>query len=72
MSSQVRRTAIRRLQDTFHWEEWPKEITRHTAVRYWLALDGNPLPIAEQLGHSVDRLNTHDRALVTRTDADRF
>ncbi|MBL9138668.1 MAG: hypothetical protein JNK85_22555 [Verrucomicrobiales bacterium] len=72
LSSQVRRTAIRRLRDTLQWAEWPKDITRHTAASYWLALDGNPVHIAEQLGHSVDQLKTHYKALVTRADAERF
>jgi integrase len=51
---------------------WPKDITRHTAANYWLALDGNPVHIAEQLGHSVDQLKTHYKALVTCTDEERF
>jgi integrase len=72
LSSQVRRTAIRRLRDMLHWEEWPKDVTRHTAASYWLAVDGNPVNVAEQLGHSVAQLKTHYKALVTRTDAERF
>lgn len=72
LSSQVRRTAIRRLRDALHWEAWPKDITRHTAASYWLALDGNLVHIAEQLGHSVDQLKAHYKALVTRVDAERF
>ena len=38
LSSHVRRTAIRRLRDALHVEEWPKDSTRHTAACYWLAL----------------------------------
>lgn len=38
----------------------------------WLALDANPVHIAEQLGHSVDPSKTHDKALVTPADAERF
>lgn len=47
-------------------------MTRHTAASYWLALDGNPVAVAEQLGHSVTELKTHYRALVTRAVAERF
>lgn len=72
LSSQVRRPAIRRLRDTLHWEAWPKDITRHTAASYWLALDGNPVHIAEQLGQSVAQLKTHYQALLTRAAAVRF
>ncbi len=72
LSSQVRRTAIRRLRNVLHWEEWPKDVTRHTAASYWLAVDGNPVNVAEQLGHSVAQLKTHYKALVTRADAERF
>jgi integrase len=72
LTRQVRRRTIRRLRDVLGWKVWPKDITRHTAASYWLALDGNPLNIAEQLGHSVAQLKTHYRALVTRVDAERF
>ncbi len=72
MSSQVRRSAIRRLREMLHWEKWPKDVTRHTAASYWLAMDGNPVTVAEQLGHSVAQLKTHYKALVTRADAERF
>lgn len=52
--------------------EWPKDATRHSAGTYWLAINGNPLHMAEQLGHSVSELTSSYRALVTRTDAERF
>lgn len=68
----MNRTAIRRLRDTLHWEEWSKNFTRHTAASDWLALHGNPVHIAEQFGHSVDQLKTHYKALVTRADAEPF
>lgn len=72
LTRQVRRRAIRRLRDALGWSSWPKDVTRHTAASYWLALDGSPLAVAEQLGHSVAQLKTHYRALVTRNDAARF
>jgi hypothetical protein len=55
-----------------NWEKWPKDLTRHTAASYWLAVDGNAVNVADQLGHSVAQLKTHDKALVTRADAERF
>ena len=72
ISRQVRRTAMRRLREYLGWEVWPMDVTRHTAASYWLALDGNPIHVAEQLGHSVVQLKTHYKALVTRADAERF
>lgn len=67
-----RRRTIRRLRDALGWQVWPKDVTRHTAASYWLAKDGNPLAVAEQLGHSVAQLKSHYKALVTRDDAERF
>jgi integrase len=68
----TRRRAIRRLRTVLRWTSWPKDVTRHTAASYWLALDGNPIQVAEQLGHSVAQLKTHYKALVTRAEAERF
>jgi integrase len=72
ITRQIRRSAMRRLRDYLGWKVWPKDVTRHTAASYWLALDGNPVAVAEQLGHSVAELKTHYRALVTRAVAERF
>ncbi len=72
LTHQSRRRTIRRLRDALGWKAWPKDVTRHTAASYWLAKDGNPLAVAEQLGHSVAQLKSHYKALVTREDAERF
>jgi integrase len=72
ISAQVRRRTIDRLRKTLGLATWTKSLTRHTSATYWLAMDGNPLVIAEQLGHSVAELKTHYRALVTRSEAERF
>jgi len=72
ITRQIRRSAMRRLRRYLGWEVWPKDVTRHTAASDWLALDGNPVAVAEQLGHSLAELKTHYRALVTRSIAERF
>jgi integrase len=68
----ARRRTIRRLRAVLGWPSWPKDVTRHTAASYWLAFDGNPIQVSEQLGHSVAQLKTHYKALVTRAEAERF
>lgn len=72
LTRQVRRRTLRRLRDALGWQAWPKDVTRHTAASYWLAVEESPTNVAEQLGHSVAQLKTHYRALVTRSDAQRF
>ena len=48
------------------------DITRHSCASYWLAQVEDAAAVAEQLGHNVNTLKRHYRALVTREDAARF
>ncbi len=69
---QARRSVSRRLAQRLGWDEWPKDVTRHTAASYRLSLVGDAAHVAEQLGHTVSELKASYRALVTPSDAARF
>jgi integrase len=69
---QPRRRALRRLREALGLPAWPQDITRHTAASYWLAQTHNAAAVAEALGHSVNVLRRHYRAVVTREEAARF
>jgi len=53
-------------------EEWPHDVTRHTAASMWLALTGDAAAVAHALGHSERILHRNYKALVTRAEAERF
>jgi integrase len=72
LTAQERRLTIRKLREVLGFPVWPKDITRHSAASYWLAIDGNPLHIAEQLGHTVSELKSSYKVLVTKAEAQRF
>lgn len=72
ISSQARRYACRRLARRLGWKDWPKDVTRHTAASYWLSQVNDAAHVAEQLGHTVAELKASYRALVPRSDAERF
>jgi len=67
-----RRRAIRALRDHLGFKAWPRDITRHTAATYWLAVCENAPVVALALGHSVDTMRKHYLALATRDEAARF
>jgi hypothetical protein len=66
------RRMLHRLRGVLRWTVWPKDVTRHTAATYWLAVEPNTYKVAEQLGNSPGILKAHYKALVTREEADRF
>lgn len=61
-----------RLMAVLKWTEWPKDITRHTAASYWLALKPNADYVAEQLGNSPRVLKRNYKALVLPQAAQKF
>lgn len=72
ISGAVRRGIVRELRGVLRLKAWPKDVTRHTAASYWLAVTQDSAFVAEQLGNSVDVLKKHYKALVTREQAERF
>jgi integrase len=72
LTRQRRRRIIKRLRKVLGWKAWPKDVTRHTAASYWLALCGSAATVAEALGHSEAVLKKNYKALVTREEANRF
>jgi integrase len=69
---QPRRRAQMAIRKVLGFEKWPQDITRHTAASYWLANTQDAASLAESLGHSVDVLKRHYRAIVTKEEAQRF
>ena len=53
-------------------EKWPDNGLRHSCASYSLALTGDAVRVAYQLGNSADMIHRHYKALVTKADAKRF
>ena len=53
-------------------EKWPDNGLRHSCASYSLALTGDAVRVAYQLGNSADMIHRHYKALVTNADAKRF
>lgn len=51
---------------------WPHDAMRHSAASYHIAMHENAPMTALQMGHSVDVLHRHYKALVTKKDAEAF
>ena len=51
---------------------WPDNGLRHSCATYSLALTGDAVRVAYQLGNSADMIHRHYKALVTKADAERF
>ncbi|HYG23347.1 MAG TPA: hypothetical protein VEH04_11240 [Verrucomicrobiae bacterium] len=58
-------TSVRKLSDLL--VGWPHDAMRHSAATYLLALKCDAAHVADQLGHTVQVLQTHYRATRTRT-----
>jgi len=52
--------------------KWPDNGLRHSCASYSLALTGDAVRVAYQLGNSADMVHRHYKALVTKADAERF
>ena len=53
-------------------EKWPKDVTRHSASSYWLALVNDQRHVAEMLGHSERTARAIYKKPVSREAAERF
>jgi integrase len=53
-------------------ETWPDNALRHSCASYSLAMTGDAVRVAYQLGNSADVVHRHYKALVTKADAERF
>lgn len=60
------------LRQLLRLRRWPKDVTRHSAASYWLAIKPDAAYVSEQLGNSVSVLKRNYKALVTREQAVRF
>jgi site-specific recombinase XerC len=72
LDKQPRIRALTALRKPLHFERWPKDITRHTAASYWLAIEPDAARVAEMLGHSEKTLKRDYKALVTQVGARMF
>ena len=52
--------------------KWQDNGLRHSCASYSLALTGDAVRVAYQLGNSADMIHRHYKALVTAADAKRF
>jgi integrase len=53
-------------------KKWADNGLRHSCASYSLALTGDAVRVAYQLGNSADMIHRHYKALVTAADAKRF
>jgi integrase len=53
-------------------QKWADNGLRHSCASYSLALTGDAVRVAYQLGNSADMIHRHYKALVTKADAERF
>ncbi|MCP5517097.1 MAG: hypothetical protein H7A45_07570 [Verrucomicrobiales bacterium] len=67
-----RRRWTRMLRDHPGFEDWPKDVLRHTAASHLLTLKKDAAGVALELGNSPQVLLTHYRELVTRDQAAEF
>lgn len=67
-----KRRKIRRLADEMGWEQWPKDVLRHTAASYMLAKYRDAALVSDKLGNSPGILFRHYRELVSAEDCAAF
>ncbi len=63
---------LRKLAKAAGVNEWPNNGLRHSCASYTLALTGDAVRTAYQLGNSADMIHRHYKALVTKAEAERF
>ncbi len=68
----TRRRYLRALRDQLGFGDWPKDVLRHTAASYWVALKRDTAAVALELGNSAQILLKHYRELVTSEQAEAF
>jgi integrase len=72
LTQAVRRRALRKVRDHMGWEEWPKDILRHTCASHWIALKKSYGSVAIEMGNSENILRKHYRAEVAQADCKKF
>ena len=73
VSNRERRNLLKdHLRDVVGWPAWKQDVTRHTAASMWLAECGSTDTVSSALGHSNAILHGNYKALVTKTDAEKF
>ncbi len=60
-----RRRAARTVRDFMGWQDWPKDVLRHTAASHWIALKKSYGAVALEMGNSEQILRKHYRAEVS-------
>ncbi len=68
----TRRRCLRQLREVLGWQEWKKDVLRHTAASMWLAIDPDPARVSMELGNSPSVLFRSYRELVKEPDAELF
>ena len=68
----TRRRALRKVRDFMGWEEWPKDILRHTCASQWIALKKSYGEVAIEMANSENILRKHYRAEVADPDCKKF
>lgn len=68
----TRRRQLRALREHLGFEDWPKDVLRHTAASHLLAIKKDAAAVALELGNSPQILLKHYRELVTRDQAKAF
>jgi integrase len=68
----TRRRCLRQLREFLGWQEWKKDVLRHTAASMWLATDPDPARVSMKLGNSLSVLFRSYRELVKEPDARLF
>ena len=68
----TRRRALRKLRDFMGWQEWPKDVLRHTCASHWIALKQSYGSVAIEMGNSENILRKHYRAEVSQADCKKF
>ena len=61
-----------KLRAELGFAQWPKDITRHSASSYWLAISNDQKHVAEMLGHSERTARAIYKKPVERADAEKF
>jgi len=72
ISRMTRKRLVWRMRQTLSFEDWPRDILRHTAASYLLAHTESPGRVSMMLGNSEKILRVHYVELVTAEDATKF
>lgn len=72
LSPEAKKRTIHHLRAALGFDQWPKDITRHTAATYWLADGGSAATVSDNLGNSEKVMKSDYKALKTRVEAKEF